>query len=135
MIIIVVIIAIIIVIIVFLAIRTKRIKDEYKVRGEDDRAGERGEGGGEREGRYIEVERGGGSERKREREREKTIEHHMYAQVTTGEVNWDYDWDRNMPYIAPGMVEGKEPLLDEWEVKIAHNNIIQYSHWPLKYWA
>jgi hypothetical protein len=42
----------------------------------------------------------------------------VYAQVSTGEVNWDYDWDRNMPYIAPGMVEGKEPLLDEWEVKI-----------------
>ena len=36
--------------------------------------------------------------------------------MKTGEVNWDYDWDRNMPYIAPGMVEGKEPLLDEWEV-------------------
>jgi hypothetical protein len=47
--------------------------------------------------------------------------------VSTGEVNWDYDWDRNMPYIAPGMVEGKEPLLDEWEVKIRNNN----SHQPL----
>ena len=54
----------------------------------------------------------------RERERERGIyTASSILQVTTGEVNWDYDWDRNMPYIAPGMVEGKEPLLDEWEVK------------------
>ena len=73
-IIIVVIIASIVIIIVFLAIRTKRIKDEYKVRGGYDRDGERG-GGGEgrerekgREGRYIEVK---GERAREERERER----------------------------------------------------------------
>ena len=41
---------------------------------------------------------------------------YLHFQVSTGEVNWDYDWNNDMPYISPGMVEGKEPLLDEWEV-------------------
>ena len=31
-------------------------------------------------------------------------------------MNWNYDWNADIPHIAPGMVEGKEPLLDEWEV-------------------
>ena len=66
----------------------------------------------EREVGGSELEKGKG-ERQRDNGRDRSL---SCMQVTTGEVNWDYDWGENMPYIAPGMVEGKEPLLDEWEV-------------------
>ena len=74
--------------------------------------GEKNIRGGRREGRERE------RERERIEERSITLYSHYtsHFQVSTGEVNWDYDWNANMPYMSPGMIEGKEPLLDEWEV-------------------
>ena len=76
------------------------------------------ESDGGRRGKKTLEEREGRDERERERERSITLYSHYtsHFQVSTGEVNWDYDWNANMPYMSPGMIEGKEPLLDEWEV-------------------